>query len=588
MDPREYFALRIRENESDLKRLNRIAFLLSLSRLAIFLAAVLTIYFYFNNTAVVAISLVVGLAGFLFLVSRYSDVKNQRDFHQKIKDLNLLELKALDGDHSHFEDGAEFLDNDHPYNRDIDLFGEGSLFQRLNRTGTKSGKKKLAQLLNANDISEITEKQAATVEMRDNSDWRQDFQVTAAVIKNEVDTKWVLKLMTDYKSAIPGLFRYLSLAFTLASLIIIVLYGVGLLPFAAVVIDLTVGLAISGLYIKKVNKLYQEAGKMKATFGQYGKLIRYIEQRNFSAAELKVLKAQLDRSGKTASQTLAALSTALNNLDQRNNFFFALLGNGFLLWDLKFACKIEKWIEENRNDVARWFEVIATFDAMNGLANFAFVHQEFTFPELTSGTVVVDAKSLGHPLIRSAKRIDNDVEIRKGNFIIITGANMAGKSTFLRTVALNIVMANIGLPVCARSFRYAPIKLISSMRTSDSLKDDESYFFSELKRLKFIVDEVGRDTYFIILDEILKGTNSKDKAEGSQQFVERLAASHSTGLIATHDLSLCVLSERLDQVKNFYFDAQIVNDELYFDYRFKEGICQNMNASFLLKKMGIV
>ena len=126
------------------------------------------------------------------------------------------------------------------------------------------------------------------------------------------------------------------------------------------------------------------------------------------------------------------------------------------------------------------------------------------------------------------------------------------------------------------------------MRTSDSLKDDESYFFSELKRLKFIVDEVAGDTYFIILDEILKGTNSKDKAEGSQRFIERLATSHSTGLIATHDLSLCVLSEHLDQVKNYYFDAQIVNDELYFDYRFKEGICQNMNASFLLKKMGIV
>jgi DNA mismatch repair ATPase MutS len=191
-------------------------------------------------------------------------------------------------------------------------------------------------------------------------------------------------------------------------------------------------------------------------------------------------------------------------------------------------------------------------------------------------------------MIDKSVRISNDVLINKNNFIIITGANMAGKSTFLRTIALNIVSANIGLPVCAESFEYNPIKLISSMRTSDSLLDDESYFFSELKRLKFIVDEIKTDEYFIILDEILKGTNSKDKEEGSKKFVQKLVASKSTGIIATHDLGLCTISEQLKQVKNKYFDAEIVNDELFFDYKYKEGICQNMNASFLLKKMEII
>jgi DNA mismatch repair ATPase MutS len=165
---------------------------------------------------------------------------------------------------------------------------------------------------------------------------------------------------------------------------------------------------------------------------------------------------------------------------------------------------------------------------------------------------------------------------------------MAGKSTFLRTVSLSIMMSNIGLPVCAKSYQYSPIKLITSMRTNDSLSDDESYFFSELKRLKFIIDEIKNDTYFIILDEILKGTNSKDKAIGSRKFVEKLVKSNSTGIIATHDLSLCKITDELKQVKNYYFDAEIINDELYFDYTFKTGICQNMNASFLLKKMEIV
>lgn len=165
---------------------------------------------------------------------------------------------------------------------------------------------------------------------------------------------------------------------------------------------------------------------------------------------------------------------------------------------------------------------------------------------------------------------------------------MAGKSTFLRTVSMSIVMANVGLPVWAESMDYAPIKLITSMRTSDSLKDDESYFFSELKRLKFIVDKMEQEKYFIVLDEILKGTNSVDKASGSRKLIEKLTLKKATGIIATHDLSLTEVANDHEHISNYYFDAQIINDELFFDYTFKTGVATNMNASFLLKKMGIV
>ena len=180
-------------------------------------------------------------------------------------------------------------------------------------------------------------------------------------------------------------------------------------------------------------------------------------------------------------------------------------------------------------------------------------------------------------------------ELQDQQFFIVTGANMAGKSTFLRTVALHIVMANVGLPVCAKESKYKPIKLITSMRTTDSLTDDSSYFFSELTRLKFVVDTIENDTnYFVILDEILKGTNSTDKAIGSRKFVEKLVKLNATGIIATHDLSLTEIEAELEDVKNYYFDAEIINDELFFDYKLKQGVCQNMNASFLLKKMEIV
>jgi len=267
---------------------------------------------------------------------------------------------------------------------------------------------------------------------------------------------------------------------------------------------------------------------------------------------------------------------------------FGFFANGFLLWDLQQCYKIEQWIQNNGTAVEQWFKTIAFFDAYNSLGNFSFNHPSYVFPEITSEGTILKSEGAGHSLLAPEKSILNDVTINREEFFIITGANMAGKSTFLRTVSLQIVMANVGLPVCAKKTIYSPIKLITSMRTTDSLTDDESYFFSELKRLKFVVDEIQKDHYFIVLDEILKGTNSTDKAIGSRKFVEKLVGSKSTGIIATHDLSLCEIVEELPQVKNHYFDAEIIDNELHFDYKFKNGVCKNMNASFLLKKMEII
>ena len=222
------------------------------------------------------------------------------------------------------------------------------------------------------------------------------------------------------------------------------------------------------------------------------------------------------------------------------------------------------------------------------MANYAFNHPLYTYPKITAEDAVIEAKDLGHPLLSSTKRITSDCRIDAQSFFVVTGANMAGKSTFLRTVSLSIIMSNIGLPVCAIEMYYRPIKLVTSIRNSDSLTEDASYFFSELKRLKYIVDLLKEDSYFIVLDEILRGTNSTDKADGSQKFVKKLVASNATGLIATHDLSLCEIEKDYDQVENFYFDAAIIDDELHFDYKLKKGICQNRNATFLLKKMEIV
>jgi hypothetical protein len=348
------------------------------------------------------------------------------------------------------------------------------------------------------------------------------------------------------------------------------------------------GLLITGLYFKKTSNLASNTGRIKDTFKQYALLLNQIENQMFTSELLQKKQKYIQSESEKASDIFNKFSKSLDALDNRNNFISAIFGNGYFLTDLKNSYKVEQWLATYKDKVEDWFEVVSFFDAYNSLGNYAFNHPKYVYPKITTDKNAINAKKLGHPLLKVEKRVDNDLIIENEQFFIVTGANMAGKSTFLRTVSLHIVMANVGLPVCASASEYNPVKLITSMRTSDSLTDDSSYFFSELTRLKVIIDAIQKEPYFIILDEILKGTNSTDKAIGSRKFVEKLVASNATGIIATHDLSLCEIEKELEEVKNHYFDAEVINDELYFDYTFKTGICKNMNASFLLKKMEII
>jgi len=382
--------------------------------------------------------------------------------------------------------------------------------------------------------------------------------------------------------------KWLPYIFGIVSLALIVLGILKITPISFMVYWLLLGLSITGFHLGKVTKLARYATQVKDTFRQYALLLQQIESEGFSSELLKSKQEDIIIKGEKSSTVFSSFSKVLDALDNRNNLFFIILGNGFFLWDLMQSQKIEQWILEYGQKVNHWFEVVSFFDAYNSFGNYTYNHPEFVFPEINQTKTIIQAKKLGHPLLEKRKRIDSDLTIDNEQFFIVTGANMAGKSTFLRTVSLHIVKANIGLPVCAESSKYSPVKLITSMRTTDSLTDDSSYFFSELTRLKFIVDAIDKEPYFIVLDEILKGTNSTDKAIGSKKFVEKLVSGNATGIIATHDLSLCEIEKELDDVKNYYFDAEIVNDELYFDYKLKKGICQNMNASFLLKKMKII
>jgi hypothetical protein len=561
---------------------------LSVFRFAVFLTTCLLIYYTFGNYPAVFIIAFLGILLFVFVVLKYVNLQIKRNIIDEKIIINKTEIRVLNRDFQHLETGAEFIDAAHYYSNDIDLFGKGSFFQYINRTKTNDGRETLAKALTENKTTGILEKQTALQELSKLVVWRQHFAALASLVSVKKTSKSIVNWIAKYVAVLPKYARKLQVIFSIISLVLVGLFSFGLISFTYITLWFFIGLFVTGRFFKKTQNLYTEADSVGKTFQQYHPLLNEIEKTSFTSKILKEKQEVIASEDKKAAAIFKEFARILDTFDQRNNVVISILGNGFFLYEIYNACRLEKWISKYQHTVKKWFKVVAFFDAENSLANVHFNHPKFIFPEIVLEKQVINGTNLGHPLLKTENRIDNNCTINKEEFFIVTGANMAGKSTFLRTISLSIVMANCGLPVCADRFKYSPIKLITSMRTTDSLTEDESYFYSELKRLKFIVDEIKETDYFIILDEILKGTNSKDKAIGSKKFIEKLSKSKSTGIIATHDVSLCELENKFEAIKNYYFDAEIVNDELYFDYMLKNGVCKNMNASFLLEKMEII
>ncbi|MBT8243660.1 MAG: DNA mismatch repair protein MutS [Winogradskyella sp.] len=588
-NPSEFYKTQLLAYQSKSKKLFKTLSLYSLLRLGIFVVTVTGIYFTFSQWQTALGIGVVGVALFLVLLSKYIDLKAERSQYKRLVKINEEELKIAFGDFYDRGDGSKYQNPKHFYSLDIDLFGIGSFFQFVNRTTIKEGTQKLVDNLLANDILGISERQNAIRELSEKPEWRQNYSAIAQGVEVEDTAVSIIKWLKDYKPFLSKTWFFVTVGFSFFSALILGLAITEIIPISYLGYWLLIGLALTASCLKGINNVAQHSSKAKETFRQYAQLLNAIENIEFSSKLLKTQQNRIQLDGKKASDIFSKFSKHIDALDNRNNLISAVLGNGYFLWDIRQTYYIEQWIQTYSNKVEDWFGVVTFFDAYNSFGNYAFNHQEFSYPKITEEKHTIFAQDLGHPLLNANKRVASDLKLQQEQFFIVTGANMAGKSTFLRTVALQIVMANVGLPVCAKESRYKPIKLITSMRTTDSLTDDSSYFFSELTRLKFIVDTIAEDNnYFIILDEILKGTNSTDKAIGSRKFVEKLVKLNATGIIATHDLSLTEIESELEPVKNYFFDAQIVNDELYFDYKLKQGVCQNMNASFLLKKMQIV
>ena len=587
-DPKIFYEAQIQKLDKMLLKDKKFLNGMSVLRVSIFLLTILLMYRFFGSSWF----WIVGLSGtglFLVLLRIFAERKAVYDLNQELKSLNEEEIGILTGNYRDRWDGKQFENGSHVFSSDIDLFGKGSFFQYINRTGLKEGTAYFVELMLSNDITSIQERQSAIQELSALPEWVQKYTAIARLTRTETNTNTIVDWLKQYKPYIPISMRNLPLAFGMVSVLLTVFSIIEIISFLWLGSWFLLGLILTSFFLKRNNDLNLKTSKAKDTIQQYALLLDEIEQGVFTSAVLVDEKENIKSGKKKASQIFKIFSDALERFDNRNNLLVALFGNGFFLWDIHSAAYVEKWIVENGGLVEQWFKTVAFFNAYNTLATFSFNHPEFSYPEILKDPgVLINAESIGHPLIQSKERVTSDLSLGQNDFFVITGANMAGKSTFLRTVSLFVLMSNLGLPVCARQSRYYPIKLITSMRTSDSLADQSSYFFSELSRLQLIIEQLEKDTYLVVLDEILKGTNSVDKAAGSKKLIERLVQMQVAGIIATHDLSLCSLAEELPSVKNYFFETEINNDELHFDYQLKAGVCKNMNASFLLEKMKII
>ncbi|RAW02768.1 MutS-related protein [Pseudochryseolinea flava] len=530
------------------------------------------------------------LIAFVWMIFKHAQLFKQKVHLENLVAINARELKLLENQYEKIYSGAEFNDPTHPYAHDLDLFGEGSFFQAVNRCNTIQGKHKFAHGLKTplQHKQAIIARQAAIKELSHRVDFRQ--HVAAAGNETEEERGDYDELLAWLKQQ-PFVYSKKGFKFLLVIIPAITTVAVAGAFFNPWVKTLAILLAIFqwgflGIYIKRVNAFHESIGRKRGILEKYAHVLHFLQREKFESPVL----TGLTNNAQQADQKLKHLANLVGSFNARSNALTSIFVNSILMYDLQYVYRLERWRSENENNLRRWLEAVSDIEVLNTWATYAFNHQQFVYADI-SENLALSAHELGHPLIEPTSCVTNNVQLGEGeSILIITGANMAGKSTFLRTVGINIVIALNGAPVFATKFNCPLILLQTGMRTADSLKDHQSYFYAELNRLKSIVDQLrSKLPLLILLDEILKGTNSTDKQAGSIALVKQLIPHHCLAMIATHDLALGELEiEFPDHVKNFHFEPNIENDQLSFDYKLKRGIAEKMNATFLMKKMGII
>ena len=587
MNAKKYYQERLSVLNASYQKVKKEHRTLTFLRLILFITIFISFYAFWGQTILIP-AFIIGVVAFLFSVNLSVNKKTEKDLLEALLLINENELKVLIGDWSSMEDGVEFKNPKHAYSNDMDLFGNKSVFQLLNRTVSFNGKKYLADALSEGAKKPSLNAQCIEA-LTNNISWGQEFMAEGMVRKADENKILSLSLLSNFTVDVSSITHILRFLLPLIGFSSTVLYALNFIGGGTFVVIIAVVLSIISQQLKKTNSIAQQLTDQSGRVKTILKQLHLYEKLETTDAVLKAQQEELLNHQSSVLTEIKALDVIMKRFDFRINLLVGVVLNFFLAWDLQLQVQSKKWLDRNRNHLAQWEDKIAEIEFWISGAIYRFNNPDTVYAMLSQEDSY-EIKDLGHPFVSKEKRVTNDVKIvGEEQFVVLTGPNMAGKSTYLRSLGLAIICANTGLPILATSCKLPKVKLFTSMRTSDDLTVESSYFHAELIRLRFIVDAIEKgEKVFIILDEILKGTNSKDKEIGSALFLQKLKRLKTKGIIATHDLSLCVLEDSDKAFKNMYFDSIIDDDKLSFDYKINKGICQNMNASFLLKQMKLV
>ncbi|WP_304316738.1 MutS family DNA mismatch repair protein [Phocaeicola plebeius] len=595
MNPENHYTERLSLTKGQLQQVKKQIFRISMLRLTLFIAGVAGIYFFFSQTPLLIVCICLTFLPFFILVKVHNRLFIRKEWLETQAHIIQEELQALSGDYSSFEDGKEYVNPEHPYSFDLDIFGRRSLFQSINRTCTFFGKNRLAKWLqnHLHEKTSIEKRQEMIREISEHTLFREQFRVAGLVHHGQSSDGEKIQAWSQSPAQYlhAGWVKAFIWGVPVINSLLLITSLAGWTSFSWLGLSFGIFLVLSFGIIKRATYIQETYGKQLKSLNGYARLIAQAKAENWKSAGMQELMERFNLNSQSPIQALQQLSKELDRLDLRNNQFLYVLLEGSIFFQLQEIVRIERWKARYGQHISKWLETVGELDALCSLGTFAYNHPQYTYPELTEKPFCFLATQMGHPLMPASQCVKNDATIpSRPFFLIITGANMAGKSTYLRTIGVNYLLACIGAPVCCERLKLYPNQLITSLRTSDSLSDNESYFFAELKRLKRIIDLLNQgQQLFIILDEILKGTNSMDKQKGSFDLIRQFMQLKANGIIATHDLLLGSLIKQFpEEIRNYCFEADIKENELTFSYKLREGVAQNMNACFLMKKMGII
>lgn len=595
MNSKNHYTERLSLTKGQLQQVKKQIFRISMLRLTLFIAGVAGIYFFFSQTPLLIVCICLTFLPLFILVKIHNRFFIRKEWLETQARIIQEELQALSGDYSSFEDGKEYVNPEHPYSFDLDIFGRRSLFQSINRTCTFFGKDRLAKWLqnHLHEKTSIEKRQEMVREISEHTLFREQFRVAGLVHHGQSSDAEKIQAWSQSPAQYlhAGWVKAFIWGVPVINSLLLITSLIGWTSFSCLGLSFGIFLVLSFGIIKRATYIQETYGKQLKSLNGYARLIALAKAEDWKSAGMLELMERFNLNGQSPVQALQQLSKELDRLDLRNNQFLYVLLEGSIFFQLQEIVRIERWKVRYGQHISEWLETVGELDALCSLGTFAYNHPQYTYPELTEKPFYFLATQMGHPLMPVSQCVKNDATIpSRPFFLIITGANMAGKSTYLRTIGVNYLLACVGAPVCCERLKLHPNQLITSLRTSDSLSDNESYFFAELKRLKRIIDLLNQgQQLFIILDEILKGTNSMDKQKGSFDLIRQFMQMKANGIIATHDLLLGSLIKQFpEEIRNYCFEADIKDNELTFSYKLREGVAQNMNACFLMKKMGII